>query len=283
MSEAMSEALQPVQPLEALEIKLLLEAIYQRFGDDFRGYQLEHIRPQLHWFMQAHALDTVSGLQQLVLHEEGYIDALLNTLDAREPMLFESPKSLLKLRELLVPWLRSCPAPNMWIADCAAAEDIFALAILLCEENLLAKTRIYATNRSAHMLEKTRTGQVTFERLAHYQENYRLAGGTVALKHYFQLRNGEASFCDSLLAQVTWAQYDLATDASFNEFEAIVCIGGLARYATGLRRRALQIFSNSLPVFGVLALPGATTLKPAEVTAHFDIVSVQQGIYRKHR
>ncbi len=279
----MSDALQPINALESLEIKLLLEAIYQRFGDDFRGHHIEWLRTRLQEFMLIHEVTTVSELQNLVLHHPGYIDALLNSLDAREPALFSPAKSLLQLRELLVPWLRSCPAPKLWIADCVAAEDVFSLAILLSEENLADKTHIYATSRSANLLEKARSGYFPQERFACYQDNYVLAGGTGSLKKYIHQANGEAAFSHRLVEHVTWAEYDLATDASFNEFEAIVCAGGLAQYATALRRRALQIFSDSLPVFGVLGLPGATTVKPAEAAVRFDIVSAQQGIYRKIR
>lgn len=279
----MSDTLQPINPLDALEIKLLLEAIFQRFGDDFRGYNIAWLHAQLQAFLQIHEIATVSELQNLILHHSGYIDALLNSLEARAPALFAPPKGLLQLRALLVPWLRSCPAPKIWIADCVAAEDVFGIAILLSEENLADKTHIYATSRSASLLEKTRGGYFPHEQFACYQENYVLAGGTGSLKKYVQQIHGETAFSPALVEHVTWAEYDLATDASFNEFEAIICAGGLAQYATALRRRALQIFSDSLPVFGVLGLPGATTVKPAEAAVCFDIVSAQQGIYRKIR
>jgi chemotaxis protein methyltransferase CheR len=279
----MSEAPPSINPLESLEIKLLLEAIFQRFGDDFRGHHIDWLRPRLREFMQLHEVVTVSELQNLILHHPGYIDALLNNLDAREPVLFDPPKSQLHWRELLVPWLRSCPDPKIWIADCVAPEDVFGVAILLSEENLTDKAHLYATSRSASLLEKTRSGYFPQARFARYQENYVLAGGTGSLKKYVHQVDGETAFSPSLVEHVTWAEYDLATDASFNEFEAIICAGGLAQYATPLRRRALQLFSDSLPVFGLLSLPGATTVKPAEAAVHFDIVSAQQGIYRKIR
>jgi chemotaxis protein methyltransferase CheR len=267
--------------LEELEIKLLLEAIYQRFGDDFRGHQILWLRPRLLEFMQLHALDTVSELQHRVLHQPDYIAALLNSLDARTPALFAQPKRFLQWRQRLVPWLRSCPDPKIWIADCAAAEDVFSLAILLAEENLADKTQVYATSRRLKLLEDARTGDFSRAEFACYQENYILAGGTGSFKKYVRHTNGNTGFDPALIEQVIWAEYDLATDASFNEFAAIVCAGGLAQYATPLRRRALQVFSDSLPVFGLLLLPENAVVKPAEAALHFDIVSTQQGIYRK--
>lgn len=279
----MSQATPSMNSLEALETKLLLEAIFQRFGDDFRGYHSEWLRARLQGFMQAHEVATLSELQNLVLHQPGFIEALLNTLDTRARALFDAPKSLLQLRDLLVPWLRSCPDPKIWIADCVAAEDVFGMVIILSEENLADKTLIYATSRSANCLEKVRSGYFPPERLASYQENYILAGGAGSLKKYIHYIDGETAFSPALMEHVTWAEYDLATDASFNEFEAIVCAGGLAQYATPLRRRALQIFSDSLPVFGLLSLSGLTTVKPAEAATCFDIVSARQGIYRKIR
>lgn len=267
--------------LEELETTLLFEAIFQRFGDDFRNHLKKNMTVKLHRFMQTHGIATISALQNRVLHDPCYIDALLCALDGQTTSLFDHPQHLLELRKLMVPWLRSCPAPKIWIAECASAEDVFALAILLQEEGLYSKTRIFATSANATLLNEAREGRFAIDKLGAYEKNYQLAGGTQSLANYYEQVNGSAVFHSQLSRKITWAQYNLATDASFNEFELIICRGGLSDYTSRLRKRVLQVFSDSLPIFGFLSLYGADYGEIAGLIANYKAVSPKQGLYQK--
>ena len=270
-----------IKALEDLEITLLLEAIFQRFGDDFRAFKKESVRQKLYRFMQVHNIATISGLQDLILHDATYINALLYTLDAREVELFDHPHHLVDLRKLLVPWLRSCPAPKIWINNCTCSEDVYSIAILLEEENLHCKTQIFATGTNAILLDEARQGRFTLAMQARYQENYKLAGGTRTLADYYDQIDGVAVFRPDLGRNITWAQYNLSTDASFNEFELIICRGGMADYANRLRRRVLQLFHDSLSTFGILSLQGADYADLAPLVSHYKAISPKQGIYQR--
>lgn len=267
--------------LEDLEIMLLLEAIYQRFGDDFRGYQKDMIRRKLHAFMLAHNITTVSSLQDQILHDASFIGPLLCALDAHPAGLFDHPKHIRELRTILIPWLRSCPAPKVWIAECATAEDVYTMAILLMEEGVYHKTQLFATGANPLLLSSAREAKFSLEKLPQYEENYLRAGGTESLGDYYSLINGEAVFRPELNRNITWAQYNLGTDASFNEFELIVCRGGLTDYAPKLRHRALQVFYDSLPVFGILSVANSNYADLTPLITHFTALSSKHGLYRK--
>lgn len=270
-------------PLEDLELTLLLEVIYQRFGDDFRGYQKDSIRRKLHAFMLAHNISTISSLQDYVLHDASYIGPLLCVLDAHPAGLFDHPKHLRELRAVAIPWLRSCPAPKVWIAECASAEDVYTIAIMLMEEGVYHKTQLFATGANPLLLTQAREATFPVEKLPHYEENYIRAGGTESLADYYTLVNGDAVFRTELKRNITWAQYNLGTDASFNEFELIVCRGGLTDYATKLRRRALQVFYDSLPAFGILSVANSDYADLTPLISRFNALSSKQGLYCKIR
>ena len=271
------------KPLEDLEVTLLLEAIFQRFGDDFRGYKQETIRRKLNGFMLAHNIQTISLLQNLVLHDPTYIDALLCSLDAHPAGLFDHPKHLQELRRVLIPWLRSCPAPKVWITECTTAEDVYSIAILLMEEGIYHKTRIFATGANATLLSEAREGKFSLEKLALYEENYLRAGGTESLAHYYVEVDGTGVFRSELDRNITWAQYNLGTDASFNEFELIICRGGLSDYTSRLRRRILKLFSDSLPTFGILSIVGHDYADITPFLSLYTAISSKHGLYRKIR
>lgn len=267
--------------LEELEITLLLEAIFQRFGDDFRNHRKETIYHKIKSFMSSHAIATVSELQNRILHDATFIDPLLSALDARPVELFDSPEQWLKLRKLIVPLLRSSPAPKIWVAQCAAAEDVYGLAILLLEEDLYHKTQIYITGPNVNLLNTAREGKFPATLFSTYEKNYSSAGGTGSLNHYCEKVNASFVFNPELQKNFIWAQYNIGTDTSLNEFEVIICPGGLSNFTSRLQHRALQIFYDSQPSFGILCVACKSLPEITPFISRYKVLSSQYGIYQR--
>jgi chemotaxis protein methyltransferase CheR len=270
-----------MRAIEELEIDLLLEGVFQRFGYDFRGYQREPLRRKLYRLMESRGLKTVSSLQDRVMHDDDVSGALLRALSVRPAGLFDDPGHFLAMRDALGPWLRSCPAPKVWIAECASMEEASTIAILLAEERLHGKTRIFATLANEALLGDASKGSVAVDHFPEYEENYRRSGGRQSLAQYWIEDQGRMYLRPDLLAGITWAHYNLATDASFNEFELIVCRRTLCDFGPALRRRVLQLFRESLPLFGMLSLDEKTELDEAVFAGQFKAVRADSGLYRR--
>ena len=267
--------------IEDLETDLLLEGIFRRFGLDFRGYRREALRAKLRGMMAREGIRTVSGLQERVMHDAAASAALLKTLGSHPAVLFDDPGHYLAMRYVLVPWLRSTPAPRIWVAECIAAEEVCSLAILLEEEGLLDKTQIYATSANEELLQAAREGSFSGECLAAYEDNYRRSGGKGKLRSYVETSDGQCTFSRALRENITWAQYNIATDASFNEFQLITCRGALAEFGNALRHRALQLFHDSVPVFGLLSVDGELGTAAAPFMRCYRAIDRCQGLYRR--
>ena len=274
-------AMTAAQAVEDLEIDLLLEGVFQYSGYDFRGYQREPLRHKLHGLMQADGMPSVSALQDRVLHDIGAFETLLRVLSGQPAPLFDNPGHFRALRDSLGPWLRSCPSPKIWIADCLSAEEACSLAILLKEENLYDRTRIFATVPNESLLEEASGGSFPLDRMVEYEENYRRSGGQGSLASYCIESGGQAIFIPELRRNITWAHYNLTTDASFNEFELIVCHRRLGDFGVALRRRALQLFHESLPLFGMLSVDATTDLSVTPFDSRYKPICAEQGLYRR--
>jgi len=131
------------------------------------------------------------------------------------------------------------------------------------------------------VLQEASSGGFALERLPEYEENYRRSGGRASLADYCLPREGRAVFAPSLRANITWAQYNLTTDASFNEFELIICRRRLADFGAPLRQRTLQLFHESLPLFGMLSVDQPEDLSTAPFSGRYKPVSAEQGLYRR--
>lgn len=270
------------QSVEELEIDLLLEGVFRRFGHDFRGYRRAYLAPQLHSLMRELGAGTVSALQEKVMHDALAADVLLRHLSMHgNGAFFDDPAYFGALRAAVVPWLRSCPAPRIWVAESASPEEVCALAILLEEEGLYEGTQIFATVGNEELLRTAKQGRFAAERMPAYAQNYRSSGGQRELVDYCTEVDGGMAFSPQLLANITWAQYNLATDASFNEFQLIVCRQALAEFDLPLRRRALQLFYDSMPMFGILGVGSEGRLDATPFAARYQPVAKEQGVYRR--
>lgn len=269
------------QTLEDVEIDLLLEGMFRYFGHDFRGYRREPLRERLRALMRDAGLATISALQERILHDRTMRDLLLRALSSRRSALFDDAEYFHALRTVAVPLLRSCPSPRIWIAECLSAEEVCSLAILLDEERLYDRTQIFATAANETVLREAKQGVFALDRLPQYAENYRRSGGRAELADYVDRSGGQGMFSEKIRGNVTWAQYNLATDASFNEFQLIVCRHALSDFDIQLQRRTLQLFYDSMPLFGILSVGERTTIAGPPFVVCYKTLSEQHGLYRR--
>ncbi|MBK4738972.1 CheR family methyltransferase [Noviherbaspirillum pedocola] len=252
-----------LEALEALEIELLLEGLHRRYGLDFREYEREPLRRRLLAFLRDQGLNTPSDLLARVLHDASLCNALGRALIAQQGMLFDEPASFAALRELAGPLLGSYPAPKVWIAECLCPEEVFGLAILLEEEVHYERTLVFATCSNDELLQQVKAASIPAERIALYEERYRASGGRRSLGDYLSLRGDRAVFADHLRSRIIWAQYNLPTDSSFNEFQLICCRNRLADYQPRLQNRILGLFHQSLASYGVMNVGASGVVEAA--------------------
>lgn len=255
----MSAAVEQLRPdyapeVEELELELLLEALVQRFGFDFRSHDRAALKRKLFALLQRRGLRTLSQLQDRVLHDMATSAALLRALSVPPASMFDDPLEAMALLAVAEQCLPGAPLPKVWLADCAGAEQAWTVAVLLAERQLLWRTEIYATVSSDALLEEALTATIAPERMAACQQRYQQAGGCGRLADYFQPEGGALVPLPQLRSRITWAQYNLVTDASFNEFQLIVCRRALPDFGPLLRHRVLQLFDDSLAMLGVLGI-----------------------------
>ena len=269
--------------LEQLEIELLLEAIHRQYGFDFRGYASASLKRRLHRRIRAEGLTTVSGLMERVLHDPSTMERLLLDLSINVTSMFRDPSFYAAFRERAVPLLRTYPFVRIWNAGCSTGEETYSLAILLHEEGLHDRTRIYATDINEAVLARARAGVFPLDKMQEYTQNYIRAGGKRAFSEYYVAAYGGARFQRSLVDNVVFAQHNLVSDRSFNEFNAIVCRNVMIYFDRPLQDRVHRLFYDSLATFGVLALGHKESIRFTELADRYDELDGQERLYRKVR
>src|SRR5205809_4176711 len=142
------------EEVERVEIDLLLEGVYRRYGFDFREYAPASLKRRLWRRIHAERLESVSGLQERVLHDPACMERLLLDLSISVTAMFRDPSFYVAFRQKVVPLLRTYPFTRIWNAGCSTGEEVYSLAILLNEEGVYERTRIYATDINEAVLER---------------------------------------------------------------------------------------------------------------------------------
>jgi chemotaxis protein methyltransferase CheR len=267
--------------LEDIEIDVLLEAVYRRYGFDFRNYARASLRRRLSRRRDLEGLPTISRLLERLLHDPECMERLLLDLSINVTAMFRDPGFYLAFRHKVVPVLRTYPFLRVWNAGCSTGEETYSLAILLAEEGLLERTRIYATDINQPVLARARDGVFPLEKMREYTENYQAAGGARAFSEYYVAAYDGARFDPALAASVVFAQHNLVADRSFNEFHVVVCRNVLIYFDKTLQDRVHRLFYDSLARFGILALgqKESVTFTPHE--ADYRSLDEVQRLYRK--
>jgi chemotaxis protein methyltransferase CheR len=269
------------EELERMEIELLLEAVYRRYGFDFREYAPASLKRRLWRRMMAEGLNTVTQLHDRLLHEPASMERLLLDLSINVTAMFRDPSFYVAFREHVVPTLRTYPFTRVWCAGCSTGEEVYSLAILLREEGLYERTRIYATDINEQVLTTAREGVFPLEKMKQYTQNYIRAGGKAEFSEYYVAAYEGARFSRSLTENVVFAQHNLASDRAFNEFNVVVCRNVLIYFDKTLQNRVHSLFYDSLVMFGVLALGSKESLKFSEYEPCYEKLSPTEKLYRK--
>jgi chemotaxis protein methyltransferase CheR len=263
-----------------IELEMLLEAIFRWNGSDFRWYAPSSIRRRVEKRREAEGLETISALQALVLHDTSAMGRLLGDLSISVTAMFRDPSFFIALRERIVPLLRTYPFIRVWHAGCATGEEVYSLAIMLEEEGLLGRARIYATDMNEEAVAAAKEGVFPLARLHEYAANYELAGGKRRLSDYYAGTSQGARFAERLRENVLFAQHNLATDAVFSEFDLILCRNVLIYFAAPLKDRVLSLFTQSLSSFGALALGRSESVRFTSSGNDYDEVDASERLYR---
>ena len=267
--------------LERVEVEILLEGIFRHYGFDFRSYAYASLRRRLWKRIRAEGLETVSGLQERVLHDRDAMERLLLDLSVNVTSMFRDPNFYRAFRTQVVPLLRTYPFIRVWHAGCSTGEEVYSMAILLKEEGLYERARVYATDINEVVLAEARAGIFPLEKMQEYTQNYLRAGGTRSFSEYYTAAYGGALFSPALRENVVFAQHNLVTDRSFSEFNVILCRNVMIYFDRSLQNRVHELFYESLPTYGILALGSKESLKFSKYEDRYEAIDPREKIYRK--
>jgi len=277
----MSAVPQPSQSVEEIELSLLLEGIFRHYGFDFRNYALSSLRRRIWNIMKNENVPSISLLQDRILHDPSCLERFLYSLSVNVSAMFRDPHFYSVFRKEVVPLLRTYPFIRIWQAGVSMGEEVYSLAILLREEGIYDRCRIYATDINDSVLKKAKDGIYPIELMQTYTNNYIRAGGTRSFSDYYTAAYDRVILKSSLRDNVVFAQHNLASDASFNEFHVILCRNVMIYFNSELQTQVHHLLHDSLVMFGVIGLGARETMRFSPHEHSYEEIDNAARLYRR--
>lgn len=269
------------EDMQEFEINQLLEAINFRYGYDFRDYSRASLERRVLHRVQQSDLGSVSEMVPKVMHDIEFFELFLRDMSVTVTEMFRDPKVFKRLRQEVFTQLKTYSRVNIWHAGCATGEEVYSMAIMLKEEGLLERSRIYATDYNNHSLDIAEKGIYPADKMKTYTENYLAAGGKASFADYYQAKFGSVKMAESLKNHITFANHNLMKDQPFAEMQLIVCRNVLIYFNPRLQDRVLNLFKDSLISRGFLLLGDKESIDYSHVNSSFETVSKKEKIFRR--
>ncbi len=270
-------------PISDLEVEVILNDVFEIYGYDFTNYSKASLKRRIIRLVAQDRLPSFAEFRYKLRSDKGYLQHFIEQITVNVTEMFRDVSFYKMLREKVIPVLATWPVIRIWHAGCATGEEVYSMAILLHEANLLEKSLLYATDINPSVLAKVRYGIYPISQMRLYSENYILSGGKGDFSSYYTAQYNSAKFDDFLGKKIVVSTHNLVSDGSFNEFQLIMCRNVLIYFDKPLQDRVLHLFHESLEPMGILALGSKETLKFTDIGENFKQLDIKEKIWRKVR
>lgn len=267
--------------IDDIEITLLLEGVFLKYGYDFRQYSEAHIKRRIMNRMSMSGIDQISQLQTHVLNDEAFAFIFLHDLSITVTEMFRDPGFYKSLRKNIIPILKTYPYIKIWHAGCSTGEEAYSMAIILQEEGLYDRATIYATDFNQIALNQAKEGIFSNKMIREYTINYQLSGGKKTFSDYYISDYDNVIMNHSLRKNIVWANHNLVTDSVFAEVNVVLCRNVLIYFDQDLQNKVQALFYTSLLNGGILCLGSKEGLRFSNFNDKYIELDNKQRIYKK--
>ena len=265
----------------ASEVDELIMLINDYSGYDFSDYSMPSLQRRFQRYIDLNKISDFKQLLQDLMNDSSMINNLIEEVTVNVTEMFRDPSFFAAIRTDLVPQLNKLPLIKIWHAGCSTGEEVYSMAILLKEHNLLDKSIIYATDINQSVLDAAKSAKYSIESFKENEINYRESEGTKKLTDYYTVFNGEILMNEDLKSKVIFSTHNLVSDNAFNQFDLIICRNVLIYFNKSLQDNVLQMFYNSLTENGILAIGSKETLMFSPIESKMQVINSQWKIWKK--
>lgn len=264
------------------ELEEILYLLRMSSDFDLSNYSKASLKRRVDRLMCMEHMDLVD-LKNAIVNIEGFTAYMMEEITVNVTEMFRDPSFFQALREQVIPYLSTFPQLRLWSAGCSTGEELYSLAILLKNENLIDRSFLYGTDISQNALETAKKGIYSIEKIKQYTKNFNIVYPAQPFANHYTAMYDAAIINNEYRSNALFSLHNLVSDNVFNEFQLISCRNVLIYFNKSLQDRVLKLFYESLSQFGFLCLGSKESLYGHAIKDNFKVVDKKYNIFQKIR
>lgn len=247
---------------------------------DLSGYSKSSLKRRVERFLQVEKMDLVD-LKNAIVNVKDFDNYFIQEIVVNVTEMFRDPQFFVSLRKNVFPYIETFPQIRVWSAGCATGEEAYSTAIMLKDSNLLQRSFIYATDVSQKALDIARKGVYSTRKIQSYTKNYLQTELASDFSSHYTAMYDAVIINKEYRDKILFSTHNLVTDHVFNEFQLILCRNVMIYFDRELQKKVLNLFYESLSLFGFLCLGAKESLYPQDIKEKFKVIDKRNNIYQK--
>jgi chemotaxis protein methyltransferase CheR len=271
-----------VEEVGIKDIKKVIEAIFVSRGVDFSNYAFSSFKRRVVRFIEINKIRDLDTFIENIKTDLEYADNLIKEITVNVTEMFRDPSFWIVLRENILPQISSKNTSlRIWNAACSTGEEVYSMAILLKETDLLNHSKIVATDLNSNVLKVAQEGIYSIKSQEINNKNYEQFGGNGKLSDYYNVVRNTVQFDKQLIKNVDFRCHNLAQDEPISSFDLILCRNVLIYFNFELQEKVIQTFGESMTTGSFLGIGSKESIRWCKTSRFFETESFEEKIYRK--
>jgi PAS domain S-box-containing protein len=253
--------------------------VHQRTGHDFSLYKSSTVRRRVERRMNLHQIEGPVQYLRCLRDNPHEIDVLFKELLIGVTNFFRDPEAFDSLGKLVMSELLEsrtvAHTMRFWVPGCASGEEVFSIAILICEAMEAANThrpvQIFGTDLDPAAIRAARGGQ--------YPVGTAVDVSAERLERYFVREDSAYRIREDIRKMAIFAVQNVIKDPPFAKLDLISCRNLLGYLNVNLQKRLLPVFHYALRPGGFLFLGRSETI--GSFRDLFETVDSKWKIFRR--
>jgi chemotaxis protein methyltransferase CheR len=254
-----------------------IDAVSEYSELDLSSYSVS-VNKKLISFIESERIGSASELKMKLNSDRMFHMKLLEGVTIRYTEVFRDPDFFISLRNQVLPYLSTFSSINIWVAGCSTGEEVYSLAILPHEYDMLDQATIFATDINQDALRIAENGIYHPARIREYSVNYTRSGGKKFFGRYYSLKDDMIVMNENLKKKIQFDRSDLLKDEVKGKFNLVLCRNVLYYFTDDSQKEVISTIARSIRNYGYFATGLTERISTENV---FSCIDQANKIYRK--
>ena len=266
-----------------VDTRNVIKVLLDDFGFDFRDYALTSFKRRLENVINNNGLRDADGLISRLQNNKDFNDQFLFEITPETTEMFRDPSFWRILRDEILPEISrgSANKPRIWVASFDSGEELYSLAIILKEMNLLDSVQIYANVFTDKCINRIKSGRLDPKDLETNEANYQRLNGKFQYSSYYKMDGNTIVFDTELVKNIIFVKQKTNIENDPGAVKLAIFRNQTIYYNQLLHEKVLQKISTSMVAGGFLALGVKETLENTNAYNKFTVFNDNEKIYKR--